>query len=435
MTSMIDADEGSLVDNQTWVGLVLGLWLAGVFAGSLFGRMEGRKGHVYEIIMLVSLLWPVVYFLLGRCRFVPSGFSMGTIVGLVVFGIFCGFSALVSQAPLESTRYTGLTILAIIVALQFNTNLDAAQYEWGMKTYAVIMAALVLGFALYDYVPGHRLGGGKEILNPASFALVTMSVAITAMAIRSAMVRIAILFTMGAVIYLTGARASALAAMFGLAIILFSRRRIAGTSGYVLLGACVVIGAALAAYYSESVIRGTTDFFAIQDRHRGVESGGSGRLETWKTTWSLFLSNPILGVGFRTHEVVLKVASSAHNGYLGLLVEIGVIGFAAVLLVSLSGLWKTWRRSHDPSQTFSYSVLLGLACGYFVLAVFERYFINAGNPTSLLFLLSILGPSLTQEELEAAEMAQVYGDDGAEEVIEDSLDDDGFEPQPETFGA
>ena len=430
-----DEHEFPLPENQTWIGLVLGLWLAGVFAGSLFGRMEGRKGHVYEIIMLLSLVWPCGYFLLSRCRFVPSGFSTGTIAGLAVFGMFCGFSALVSQAPLESAQYTVLTILTIFVVLQFNTNLDVEQYERGMKTYAVVMAVLVSGFALYDYVPGRRLGGGRGILNPASFALVTMSVFVTAMAIRTAIVRIPILVVMGTVIYLTGARASALAAMVGLAITLFLRRRTAGASGYLLLIGCVVVGTALVAYYGEVVVRGASDFFAIQDRHRGLESGGSGRLETWKTTWNLFLSHPILGVGFRTHEAVLKVASSAHNGYLALLAEIGVIGFGAVLLVTLSGMWKTWRRNQDPSKTFTYSVLLGLACGYFVLAIFERYFINAGNPTSLLFLLSILGPSLTQEESEAAEMAQVYGDDGTKEFIEDPFDDDGFERQPETFGA
>ncbi|NJN70803.1 MAG: O-antigen ligase family protein, partial [Nitrospira sp.] len=302
-------------------------------------------------------------------------------------------------------------------------------------TYAVVMAALVSGFALYDYMPGRRLGGGREILNPASFALITMSVFITAMAIRRAVVRIPILVTMGTVIYLTGARASALAAMFGLAITLFSRRRTTGTSGYLLLVVCVVGSAILAAYYSEAVVRGTTDFFAIQDRHRGLESGGSGRLETWKTTWNLFLSHPILGVGFRTHEVVLKVASSAHNGYLALLAEIGVIGFVAVLLVTLSGLWKTWRRNQDPSQTFSYSVLLGLACGYCVLAIFERYFINAGNPTSLLFLLSILGPVLSHDELAAAESGLAHGDGEAEEFVPDFLDDDALDTQTETLDA
>ena len=397
MTFITDAQELPFEESRTRIGFVLGLWLTGVFAGSLFGRIEGGGNVTFRMIMLASLLWPAGYFLLSRCRFVPGGFSGGTMAALALFGLCCVLSTFGSRAPLESTEYTVLTILTLLVVLQFNTNLDAAHYETGLKSYAVLMAALVLGFAAYDYVPGSRLGGGRgghAVLNPASLALVTMSVFIAAMAIRRAFVRVPILVMMGTVIYLTGARASAVATIVGVAVTLVSRRRIAGASGYVLLVFCVAVGAALAAYYADAVMRGSADFFAIQDSHRGLESGGSGRLETWKATWSLFLSHPILGVGFRAHETVLKINTSAHNGYLALLAEVGLIGFAAALLFTLTGLWKTWRRNQDPSQTYSYSVLLGLACGYFVLAVFERYFINAGNPTSLLFLLSILGPSL-----------------------------------------
>lgn len=416
MTSMAGTQDLPFQNRRTWVGFVLGLWLTGVFAGSLFGRMESGGNVTFRIIMLASLWWPVGYFLLSRCRFVPGGFSLGTIGGLALFGFFCALSSIGSLAPLESTEYTVLTIVTVLVVLQFNTNLDAAHYETGLKSYAVLMAALVLGFAAYDYVPGPRLGGGKGILNPASFALVTMSVFIAAMAIRRSFVRIPILVMMGTAIYLTGARASAVAALFGIAVTLVSRRRIAGAGGYALLVFCVVVGAALTAYYGDVVIRGLAEFFAIQDSHRGLESGGSGRLETWKAAWSLFLSHPILGVGFRAHETALKINTSAHNGYLALLAEIGLIGFAAVLLFTLKGLWNTWRRNLDPSQTYSYSVLLGLACGYLVLAVFERYFINEGNPTSLLFLLSILGPSLSPSESVPAAHPEQAIDEGVIEA-------------------
>src|SRR5262245_26367024 len=359
MTSETETQALPFQDKRTKVGFVLGLWLIGVFAGSLFGRVERGISSTFEIIMLVSLLWPVGYFMLSRCRFVPSGFTSGTIAGLVVFGLCCGLSSLGSRAALESINYTLLTVLTALMVLQFNSNLDAKHYETALKSYAVLMAALVSGFAVYDYMPGSRLGGGKGILNPASFALVTMSVLIAAMAIRRTIVRVPILVAMGTVIFLTGARASAVAALFGLAVTMVSRRRIAGARGYALLMLCVVVGAALTAFYSDVVIRGLTGFFAIDDRYRGLESGGSGRLETWNAAWNLFLSHPVLGVGFRAHETVLKINTSAHNGYLALLAEVGLIGFAAALYFTLTGMWRTWRRSQDPTQTYSYSVLLG----------------------------------------------------------------------------
>jgi len=426
MTAMAETDELLVEDDRrTWVGLVLGLWLVGVFAGGLFGNVEGRRNHTYEVIMLASLLWPTVYFLFSRNRFIPGGFSPGSITALVLFSLFCGLSTLVSRTPLESVQYTVLTVMTIWVVLQFTTNLDAAQYETGMKYYAVLGSVLVSGFALYDHVPGVRLGGGKGILNPASFALITVSVFVTAMIIRRAIVRIPILVAMGAVIYLTGTRASAVAALIGLGVTLFARRRIAGSDGYLVLFVSLLLGGGLAAYYGDAVLRGTSDFFAIQDRHRGLESGGSGRLETWKATWDLFLTHPLLGVGFRAHEVMLKINTSAHNGYLALLAEIGVIGFAAVAFLTVSGVWTIWRRNQDPSQTFSYSVLLGLACGYFALAMFERYFINAGNPTSLLFLLSILGPTYSADESAEEEIMDEHDDVGVvghlSEIAEDGL--------------
>ena len=435
MTAMAERDELSGEDNRrTWVGLVLGLWLTGVLVGSLFGTAEGRKNHTYEAIMLTSLLWPAMYFMFSRSRLVPEGFSSGTITALVVFSLFCGLSSFVSRAPLESAQYTVLTILTIAVVLQFNTNLDAVQYETGMKVYALLGSILLCGFALYDYAPGVRLGNGKEILNPAALALITASVFITAMTIRRTIVRIPILIAMGTVIYLTGARASAVAALIGLGVALFARRRIAGASGYTVLFFCLILGGALTAYYSDVVLKAVSDFFAIRDHHRGLESGGSGRLETWRATWNLFVDHPVLGVGFRAHEAMLKINSSAHNGYLALLAEIGVIGFAAVAFLTFSGLRNIWRRNQDSTQTFSYSVLLGLASGYFLLAMFERYFISAGNPTSLLFLLSILGPALSEEESEAVGQAREYGDNETEQFVPDFLDDDVFEAKPETLG-
>lgn len=428
MTATADMDEPFVEDDRrTWIGLVMSLWLTGVFVGSLFGTIESRQSHAHDAIMLASLLWPAGYFLFGRNRFFPAGFSMASIGALILFVLFCALSSFVSRAPLESVQYTMLTVLTAFVVLQFNTNLDAAQYEIGLKWYAVFMAALVSGFAVYDYVPGHRLGGGKGTLNPASLALVTMSVFIATMAIRRAFVRIPILVAMGTVIYLTGARASAVAALLGLAVTLACRRRTTDASGYLVLVLCLVAGIAVSAYYVDVVIRGASDFFAVQDAHRGLESGGSGRLETWKAAWNLFLANPILGVGFRAHEVMLKVNTSAHNGYLALLAEIGVIGFGAALFLALSGLRKVQLRSQDSSQTFACSVLLGLGCGYFALAMFERYFINSGNPTSLLFMLSILGPAFSDDAMESEQFMSEDRDPGAEAQASEFADDDVFE--------
>lgn len=101
-----------------------------------------------------------------------------------------------------------------------------------------------------------------------------------------------------------------------------------------------------------------------------------------------FWDNPVLGIGFRAHEVLLGISS--HNGYLAMLAEIGLIGFVAVIYIILIGVFLLWRKVRHTELTFSHSILFGLSCGYLFLAMFERFLINVGNPTSLLFLIATL---------------------------------------------
>jgi O-antigen ligase len=103
----------------------------------------------------------------------------------------------------------------------------------------------------------------------------------------------------------------------------------------------------------------------------------------------------------------LKVDTSAHNGYLATLAEVGVIGFVGVLYLVVRGLRLLWSYSKEPERGFTYSVLFGLCLAYLLLALFERYLINVGNPTSLLFLLGVMRPGLMQGPVEEPDESSV----------------------------
>jgi len=266
----------------------------------------------------------------------------------------------------------------------------------GLKVFAVIMTGLVLGFTCYDYVPGKRLGMGKELLNPNTIALVACSALLATMAIRTVLVRLLFMVPLTAVIFLTSSRTSACAAAIGLVIILLFRFRTAKAGIAMVAVLCLVVAVGATAIYGD-VLYGFLDrFFALSAADRGFGSGATGRITAWKTTWDLFLRHPVLGVGFRAHEHILKVDTSAHNGYLATLAEVGIIGFLAVMYLVLRGLRLLWASIKNPSHVFTYSILFGLCVGYLLLAVFERYLINVGNPTSLLFLLSVIRPGIME---------------------------------------
>jgi O-antigen ligase len=386
-------DFGDVAPPKTLVGLVLGLWLSGVFAASLGGRMEaGHEGTTSIVLLGAAVVWPLLYFAMGRCSFVPRSMPVAATCGLILFGMASSLSSFMSPVALLSTGYVVLTLAGIWLALQFNSNLDAEQYEWGLKIFAVLTTGLLVGFAWYDYVPGTRLGNGKDVLNPNTIGLVSVSVFLAAMSIRTLALRLAIMGPIAGIIVLTSSRAAAVAAVVGLGMVVWLRLRARGRPVLLLAGIGLLLAVGVTMAYGDVMYKTLDRFYALSTADRGLGSGATGRVTAWKWTWELFVHNPVLGVGFRAHEFLLRADSSSHNGYLATLAEVGLLGFLSVLYLVARGLHLLWAGSREPEPGFSQSILFGLCVGYLLLAVFERYLINVGNPTSLLFLVSIMRP-------------------------------------------
>lgn len=382
---------------RIWVGVMLGLWLSGVFAASLAGKLEaGREGITSMLLLGAAVVWPLAYFALGRCRFVPRAMPLAATAAVLLFGVVSAVSSFMSPVALLSTGYVILTLTGIWLALQFNSNLDPEQYERGLKVFAVLTTGFLIGFAWYDYVPGTRLGTGKDILNPNTIALVSVSVLLAAMAIRTLVLRVAVMAPIAGIIVLTSSRAAAIAVLSGLAVVAYLRLQARGRS--LLLPAAVLLLAAVGATvtYGDRIYQSVDQVYALSTADRGLGSGASGRLTAWKGTWDLFVRNPAIGIGFRAHEHLLKADTSAHNGYLATLAEIGLLGFLSVAYLIWRALKLWWSAAHEPNQTVHASILFGLCVGYLLLALFERYLINVGNPTSLLFLLCIMQPRYSE---------------------------------------
>jgi O-antigen ligase len=392
MTSDAFPPEGTKNKGNQGAGVVLGVWLAGVYLTSLISRLY-LHGLGPMILLGVAVVWPLLFFAVSRCAFLPRLPSAGKLVALYAFVLFSGLSIFMSNAIWESMAYYCMTLVAMVLALQFNTNLEPAQFQTGFKMYAFLTVLALGAFSLYDYKSGTRLGLGKDVFNPNAIGIVAASVVLTAAAFRSAPLRYAVMLPACAIIVLTQSRASAVAALTGLGLIFLIRMKAAKTGMRVavcVLFLCGLLAALLQADVLAKVVEG---FFEIHSRYRGLGTGATGRFAVWAETWKLFLSSPIIGVGFRAHESAVLLQSSAHNGYLALLAEIGVFGFAGALFLILTGIVSLWRAAGTSRFNQSHSILTGLCCGYLIIALFERYLFNIGNPTSLLFLIGIMRPA------------------------------------------
>jgi O-antigen ligase len=417
-----EEDSVEATPEGTKVGLVLGLWLTGVFAASLGGWLEADHERTTSMVLLgVAVVWPLLYFAAGRHSFVPQSMPLVATGALVLFGLVSALSSFMSPVPLLSTGYVVLTLSGIWLALQFNSNLDAEQYEQGLKLFALLTTVLLVGFAIYDYVPGTRLGNGKNVLNPNTIGLVSISVLLAAMSIRMLAVRLAVMAPIALIIILTGSRAAAVAAVVGVGMVLWLRLRARRRPVLLIAGICLLMVVGVSILYGEVLFKTLDGVYGLSRADRGFGSGATGRVEAWKWTWELFVRNPILGVGFRSHEFLLKADSSSHNGYLATLAEIGIIGFVGILFLVVRGLRLLWVGSRQEGPGFSQSILFGLCVGYLLLAIFERYLINVGNPTSLLFLVSIMRSGAMEHPVTEPEEFQP-------EPVDESMVDESEEP-------
>lgn len=91
-----------------------------------------------------------------------------------------------------------------------------------------------------------------------------------------------------------------------------------------------------------------------------TETSNQGRLEIWRLTLKSINKTPLTGVGIGNFPVILsqapewaKAGSSAHNFYLQLAAEVGIIGLLAVLAILWLIIKKAWQIfSQSPDQVF-----------------------------------------------------------------------------------
>lgn len=98
----------------------------------------------------------------------------------------------------------------------------------------------------------------------------------------------------------------------------------------------------------------------------GYEPGSEGRLVLWQTAPEVFMQNPMgVGAGNAIHAIETALGSgvqedNVHNIYLQILVDLGIIGFAAYGLM----VFAAWRRLRVAVSTHPLWLAIGM---YFIL--------------------------------------------------------------------
>lgn len=167
------------------------------------------------------------------------------------------------------------------------------------------------------------------------------------------------------------------------------RRKILSVAGGLLL-VLALIGIVV-------VLGGESDLLRAVGLNHSGDDVTNGRLHFWQTTLQVFRDNPILGVGldalpsaytrYDTWNGAYRI-ERAHNDYLQILAESGILGFvclAAFLYFLFRRGWQIMTTSRD---SFRRGVALGALAGCFGIAIHSFFDFPLRTPAnSLVFLI------------------------------------------------
>lgn len=297
--------------------------------------------------------------------------------------------ALLSLIGVDLKAYAYVFTLALTFAA--GSLLAATRYGRTVGAEALISTtAIGCGFALVIAIGMNEYNWGRlaSRAGPTYWGMVALMAFSMAPAIRRRALRAGVVVVACAAFVLCSARggmvASAMAALVWVAITLRvapSRQR--GWIIAVIMGGLVVSPVTLA-WIGDHLLE-------LSDARRGIGSGATGRAAAWAQAWQLFVDHPWLGVGYRQHEHYITAATSAHQAYLAVLAELGVIGFALYLILLLGALANAViRATREPISRISFA-LASFFTAYLVIGFTENLALATGlaMPVAMMLLSPI----------------------------------------------
>ncbi len=102
----------------------------------------------------------------------------------------------------------------------------------------------------------------------------------------------------------------------------------------------------------DAIVQAVSAILLLDDMHRGLSSGFSGRFDNILLGWELFQGSPIIGVGSLQED-----AAYVHNGYVKVLAQYGVFGVFWIALIGVA-IWKAWAQRNYPLLTVIFMLVL-----------------------------------------------------------------------------
>lgn len=183
---------------------------------------------------------------------------------------------------------------------------------------------------------------------------------------------------LGGGVLLTGKRADFAFALLGLfAVYVFSSNR---EKGALRLFVGVLVGYILITLLTSNYMAFSKDstLYRIGYTIANMESEDvlNGRTDLYDSAKNLFLQHPILGVGWDNFKVKANLTMAAHNVYLQLLCETGIIGFSLFVIGLIFSFFKTIHCVTLPNLSKNDKMVYWFCLYYQIYFIFNCFVSN-----------------------------------------------------------
>jgi hypothetical protein len=164
---------------------------------------------------------------------------------------------------------------------------------------------------------------------------------------------------------------------------------------YIIFGVgALVIGGGI---YWSTIAAYMTEMLELDSSHRGIGSGGTGRLELWQRGIEFIFGRSwevLIGSGLRSSDISY-IGFFTESSYITLAIEMGVFASAFLVGCFLFLLYRTGKDEFRRNDAFGKMAFYCIT--YAMLqSIFNRYLIAIGNPFSLMFLIIVSRAFLNQ---------------------------------------
>ena len=385
-----------------WIEFVIAFWMHSfVVAMYKLGYLNPLLPQIYFILLGAGV---ALIVFITRSRPICASMPKSLWVGVLILNLAIALSYIANGRRYESSFMLGnaLSSWLMFIAVYFIATRTDISVRVTLIIYCILTSALLPLILAKSDMRWGRLFPWE--FQPNFVGMIALIAFVGALGVRSKIGALGLSALPIYAMWIVDSRASMLmaflaAAMTGWISVRRAPPRAAAmwTIALVTLACILAASALLGGPVSHAINYLGEDVFLVDDEHRGLQSGGSGRTDLWEAALDLWVENPIFGVGFKGHQQLMPDGMLAHNAYLMVLADMGLCGILGYLLVVCVPFYYLFRRGNALSDYPQRAIIM---LTYVAYGLLEPHGFGFGNPYSIIFFLVAVDtskqPILTQ---------------------------------------